>query len=139
MLNGGHAMNRISFSPRSAQRGVVLIEAMVAILLFSIGVLAVAGLQASMIRNTGDAKYRADASYIAQQKIGQMWADLGNADAYIVANEDISALLPGGQRTVTKSAIGQYTVTITWKQPGDSQQHNYTVFASIVPSCYAGC
>ena len=56
-------------SVRKSQQGVVLIEAMIAILLFSLGVLAIVGLQAAMIKNVDDSKYRTEASYIAQKRI----------------------------------------------------------------------
>jgi type IV pilus assembly protein PilV len=105
---------------KSAQRGVVLLEAMIAILLFSMGVLAIVGLQAVMVKNTADSKYRADASYIAQQRIGMMWADPDNLAGYIEANADISALLPGGARTVTQPAPGQFTVVVGWTAPGET-------------------
>jgi len=117
---------------KSAQQGVVLLEAMIAILIFSMGVLAIVGLQAAMIKNTADSKYRADAGFIAQQRIGLMWSDPDNLDTYIEANTDISALLPGGTRTVIKPALGQYTVTVTWQQPGGGEtQHNFTTTARI--------
>lgn len=105
---------------KSAQQGFVLLEAMVAILIFSMGVLAIVGLQAAMVKNTGDSKYRADAGYIAQQRIGMMWADPGNLATYLEANTDISALLPGGRRTVTQPAAGQFTVTVGWTAPGET-------------------
>ena len=118
--------------PKSAQQGVILIEVMVAILIFSVGVLAIVGLQASMIKNTADAKYRSEASYIAQSRLGMMWADAANAATYVEANTDISSLLPGGTRTVTQPATGQFTVTVTWLQPGPNQTtHNYTTTARI--------
>ena len=123
-------MNRQKiFSAKFAQQGVVLVEAMVAILIFSMGVLAVVGLQAAMIKNTADSKFRADASYIAQQRIGTMWSDPGNLASYLEANTDISALLPGGLRTTAQSGV-QFTVTVTWQQPGEAQ-HNYTTIATI--------
>jgi len=56
------------------QKGVALLEALIAVLLFSFGVLALVGLQASTMRITTDAKMRVDASYLANQKIGEMWA-----------------------------------------------------------------
>ena len=116
----------------SAQRGVVLIEAMIAILLFSIGVLAIIGLQATMIKNTADSKYRAEASYIAQKRIGQMWADPANLATYVEANTDISSALPGGTRTVALTAAGQYQVTVTWLQPGAGETtHNFTTTVFI--------
>jgi type IV pilus assembly protein PilV len=115
---------------KSSQQGVVLLEALVAILLFSMGVLALVGLQAAMIKNTSDAKYRADASFIAQQRIGVIWSDPTNALTYLEPGTDIHDLLPGGTRTVTNPAPDQYKVTITWQQPGQPQ-HNYTTIATI--------
>ena len=124
-------MNKPVLKPiKSNQQGVVIIEALVAILIFSMGVLAVVGLQAAMIKNTTDSKFRGDASYIAQQRIGQIWSDPSNAASYIETNTDISTLLPNGTRTVTSPAANQYTVTITWQVPGEAQ-HNFTTTASI--------
>ncbi len=117
---------------KSAQQGAVLIEAMVAILIFSLGVLAIVGLQANMIKNVDDAKYRSEASYIAQSRIAQMWADPDNLATYIETNTPIATLLPGGTRTVTQPGPGQYTVTVTWLQPGpNATTHNYTTTARI--------
>lgn len=114
------------------QEGVVLIEVLIAILIFSVGVLAIVGLQATMIKSTADAKYRADASYIAQARIGEMWADPANAINKVEANTDISALLPAGRRTVAQVAAGQYQVTVTWQQPGpDATTRNFTTTAFI--------
>ncbi|MCR4297972.1 MAG: prepilin-type cleavage/methylation domain-containing protein [Gallionella sp.] len=121
---------RSSQPTRPSQQGVVLVEAMIAILIFSMGVLAIVGLQAAMIKNTADSKYRADASYIAQQRIGMMWSDPGNLASYIEANTDISTLLPGGTRTVTQPVAGQFVVTVTWQQPGEAL-HNFTTTATI--------
>ncbi|MDZ4203009.1 MAG: prepilin-type cleavage/methylation domain-containing protein [Gallionella sp.] len=125
-------MNHFSNLPaRSTQQGVVLVEAMIAILIFSMGVLAIAGLQAAMVKNTSDSKFRADASYIAQQRIGMMWADPDNLASYLEAEPgtDISAQLPGGTRVTAQSGV-QYTVTIRWQQPGEAL-HNFTTTASI--------
>ena len=58
-----------------SQKGVVLLESLIAILLFSLGILALAGLQAAMLKNTSDAQYRAEATFIAQQKLGEMWVN----------------------------------------------------------------
>lgn len=131
------------------QTGSILLEAMIAILIFSMGVLAIVGLQAAMIKNTADSKYRLDASYIAQQRIGQIWADpdptrVGYV-SFVEANTDISNLLPGGRRTVTQPVAGQFTVTVGWTEPGETPAasaatapcfmlvaHCFTTTASIV-------
>jgi type IV pilus assembly protein PilV len=117
-------------SPAFSQQGVVLLEVLISILIFSMAVLAIVGLQASMVKNTSDAKYRADASYIAQQRIGAMWADPANLGDYLEVDTDISSLLPSGQRTVAELVPGQYQVTITWQAPGEVQ-HNFTIVAAI--------
>ena len=57
------------------QRGVALIEALVSILIFAIGVLALLGLQALGLKAASDGKYRADAAYLANQLVSQIWAD----------------------------------------------------------------
>ena len=106
-------------------------EAMIAILIFSMGVLAIVGLQAAMVKNTTDSKFRADAGYIAQQRIGQLWADPDNLPADgSTTNPDISNLLPNGTLTITRAG-NQFTVTVTWQQPGETAAHNYTTIASI--------
>jgi type IV pilus assembly protein PilV len=147
-------MRRISFSHPSAQQGVMLIEAMVAILLFSVGVLAIAGLQATMIENTNSSKFRTEASYIAQQKIGVMWADPINtlASLHNIApnspQSDISNLLPGGTITVVlmPPSTDQYVITVGWTAPGENAAldwvsqpcampvaHCFISFATITP------
>lgn len=68
-------------TPRS-QSGSVLLEALFAILLFSVGVIALVALQAISIKNSVDAKYRSDASYLANQIVAQMWLDRSNLDNY---------------------------------------------------------
>ena len=133
-------MNKqISFSQhgRTNQRGVVLLEALVAVLLFSLGVLALVGLQGAMVKNTSDSKFRAEASYLAQQRIGMMWADPSNLLSYLEPSPgtDISAYLPNGLRIVTQpdpvNFPNQFVVTVKWQQPGQLQ-HNYTTTVSIV-------
>jgi len=119
---------------KSAQQGVVLLEAMIAILIFSFAVLGIVGLQAAMIKNISDSKYRAEAAHIAQQTIGQMWADPGRLAASGVAaayysNPNI-ANLPGATITVVPTAVEEYRVTVTWQQPGEPV-HNFTTLASI--------
>ncbi len=115
-------------SIKDEQQGVVILEVMIALLIFSMGVLAIVGLQAAMIKNTADAEFRTEASYIAQQRIGQMWADTANLASYLQAATAISDL-PAGTIATTQSG-SQYTVTVTWQQPGQSQ-HNFVTTASI--------
>lgn len=122
----------IHISSSASQQGVVLLESLIAVLIFSMGILALVGLQAAMIKSTSDAKYRAEASFIAQQRLGAMWADSGNLANYVEASTPIAELLPNGTRTVTLPAAGgEVSVTVTWQQPGQADVHNFTTNARI--------
>lgn len=110
----------------------MLLEALIAILIFSFGVLGLVGLQASMVKSTSDAKYRSTANYIAQQRIGEMWADPANLPPEDLNQDiDVSAQLPGGIRRVTQPTAGQYLVEVFWQQPGESP-HRFQALAVVV-------
>ena len=118
-------------NPARSQQGVVLIETMVAILIFSVGVLAIVGLQAAMVKNIAESKFRSEASYIAQSRVGQIWADPDNAATYVETDTPIS-ILPSGKRTVTQPTTGNFVVTVTWQQPGPNQPvRNFTTNVRI--------
>ena len=68
---------------RRRETGVLLIEALIGILLFMIGVLGLIGLQATTIATAADAQYRGEAEALAAQLITQMWL---NADRSSTAN-----------------------------------------------------
>lgn len=125
---------RIGITSKS-QAGVVLLEILAAILIFSIGILAVIGLQASAVSSVADAKYRVDAAALADQTIGRMWADQANIGTY--AGTTPLTALPDGSMTVATAAIAgggnSITVTITWQPPGGST-HTFSTVARIYPS-----
>lgn len=54
------------------QHGVLLLEVLIALLIFSLGVLGLVGLQASAAKQSGQTKYRADATLLANDLVGQM-------------------------------------------------------------------
>lgn len=124
-------INRTKYTlANRAQKGIVLLEALIAILIFSMGILAIVGLQAAMVKNTTDSKFRADASYIAQQQLARMWADPANISNY-ARTDDISTLLPNGQRITTYvAAEGFVSVEVTWQLPNEPK-HNYQVDGRI--------
>jgi type IV pilus assembly protein PilV len=67
---------------RKLEGGVVLLEALVAILIFSIGILAIVGLQGSAVRTATDAKYRSEAAFLTSELVAQIWADYPNVAQY---------------------------------------------------------
>ena len=66
-------INRVT--SRRAQSGGFLLEALIGVLIFSFGILGIVGLQAQSLRHTGDAEYRAEATYLANSLISKMWTD----------------------------------------------------------------
>jgi len=132
---------------RRDQSGVALLEALVGILIFSIGILALMGLQAQAISNTTEAKYRNEAAYLANQIIGQMWVDRANLAQYDTtagASQNmlnwrtkvagtLPRVTPGGTNSPTIAVAGtQVTVTVLWQMPGaGSPQRSFSVVAQI--------
>lgn len=58
-----------------SQRGGFLLEALIGILIFTLGVLGLMGLQARAIGYTSDNQYRGEAAYLANGYLSKMWAD----------------------------------------------------------------
>lgn len=112
------------------QRGSTLIEALVAVLLFSIGVIALLRVLGVSVRDAGDLEYRATAATIADQTIGRMWVDRANLAAY-VENGATLAALPNGTRTVTVAG-NVVTVTVNWQPPGADAARTHAVSATLV-------
>lgn len=147
---------------RQRQRGVMLIEALVAIALFSFAILGVVGLHATAIRAVRDADYRAKAGLFADQLIGRMWADRFNVPTYAL-NADMGTTCPAGanesanpavtewlggmtdlqnpgalpgaaqlRQKVVVSADNTVTLTLCWQAPQDATPHNYTMTTQIL-------
>ena len=113
------------------QGGVALVEAMVAIVIFAFGVLAIVGLQTASVRQVSDAKYRIDAANVVSQSLGAMWADRSNIQAHAVKDQAVSTL-PNGKLTIvvpgpwTAAAGVTVTVSVSWQVPGDRKVHTQT-------------
>lgn len=128
-------------SSRRTQAGAFLLEALIAILIFSFGVLGIVGLQARSLKAVGDAQYRGEAAYYAETLAGRMWAHdpadvttyFGTGGAGFVAwSAQVTAAGTGLPRASVKppeiniaplnSANGlMATVTIYWQAPGDEK------------------
>lgn len=130
------------------QQGVMLLEALIAILIFSMGILAIVGLQASSIKLASDSKYRSDASLLANRLIGQMWLAnsspsfttdfaTGGAQYNLWKNSAVAAALTLtgvsaptvtiSQVSITNSGVAvastvssTVTIEIFWSVPGES-------------------
>ncbi len=140
----------------SGQSGSVILEALIAILIFSIGVLALVGMQAVSIGNVADSKYRADAGFYANQIIGVMWANRtsatvsgvvtyapdpsfacspcsasnGNAATRAWAASSVAAALPNSTAAIAVSGA-QVSVTLTWQPPRATTAHRHVAATYI--------
>lgn len=125
-------------------------DVLVSILLFSVGVLALVGLQAGMTRNQTESKIRADASYLANELIGLMWAQHSEVGKFTESKcstaglcqewqTKVAASLPNGSGKVEASNIdvntgeADVTVTITWKSPG-GDTHKFVTQTTVAPN-----
>ena len=66
----------------SKQGGVMVLEALIALLIFTMGILAVIGMQARSIAQTMEAHYRVDAAFLGNQILSLIWADRFNVTGY---------------------------------------------------------
>jgi type IV pilus assembly protein PilV len=150
---GKPMMRQRSAAPR-LQQGVMMIEALLAILIFSVGILAIVGMQAVAIKSVTDSKTRSDASFLANELMAQMWTDSGNISTYAYSGTGtppsrltawvatVGTRLPGATLvppivTVTGATISGAVVQITmrWQLPEEASQglppHNFVIIASV--------
>jgi type IV pilus assembly protein PilV len=142
------------------QHGVMLLEALIAILIFSIGILAIVGMQATAVRTVTESRSRAEAALYANQLLGQIWADAINASQYAYTgsgavparlqswHDDVTGVtdprrgLPGASQVKPVVTISNPTaqgatvqIQVFWRNPEETQQglppHNFTVTAAV--------
>lgn len=122
-------------------RGFTMVEALVALMCLSIGLLGIAALQMTGLRANLGAGWRSQATYLAYDIVDRMRANRTAAAAYAIgfgaapgggttANRDLQAwktnlaTLPGGDGQVAFNPVdSRVTVTIRWNDTkGDRQQ-----------------
>jgi type IV pilus assembly protein PilV len=132
------------------QGGVMLLEALVAILLFSIGILAVVGMQATAVQDLSQAKYRSEAAFLSDQLISEMWGNSANVAQYAWGGAGtppaeiaswvgtVQNRLPGATDfppTIAVTPANQVTVTVRWRAPREKGEnappHRYSTVAYI--------
>jgi type IV pilus assembly protein PilV len=145
-VDGTHMNKRFRFKVQALQNGMVLLEGLIAILIFSVGILGVVGLQAAMIKGSADSQYRIEAGNIAQQRVAQMYVDQTKLADYEEVDTPIAATtgLPNGKRSTVRADASCDTdslgapsqncvvVTVSWEQPGTKDIHNVTTVAHSV-------
>ena len=126
-------MNGRDVSFRRRGRGFTLVEALVALLALSIGLLGVAGLQLSGLRNNLSAAWRSQATYLSYDVIDRIRANRNARTSYRVAfggvpgaaagapvaqndlaawKANLAAALPGGDGSITVNGANDTVVTV---------------------------
>lgn len=143
------------------QSGFMLLEGLVAILIFSLGILALVSLQGTAVKQVTDAKYRADAGLLADQLLGMMWISdrttptslqssfdttAGSSTTLTNWKTSVASTLPGITTTVNQPTVtvipstgtsdsgSLVTVTIFWLAPSESATtaaHKYVTTTQI--------
>ena len=124
-------MKRYLEHPRIARahRGMALIECMMALLIFSVGLLGLLGLEARVMNVSTDSENRNRAAMLASEVASQMWLNntvLSTAPtiAAIAANagDQTKGGLPGGVVTVVPVAgtTNAADITVTWQEVTDT-------------------
>jgi type IV pilus assembly protein PilV len=130
------------------QRGVSLLEGLLSIVLFSVGMLSLLMLLSTSLVETGNARYRSEASLLASDLIGQMWtgdrslsalrkrfADT-TSDDYQRWLRTVHDRLPGTDGTHNLPAITiddhrKVKIVLYWQAPGDGKKHQLLTMATI--------
>lgn len=141
---------KISTRNQQWSSGFVLLEVLIAILIFSLGVVGLIGLQAISAKNSTDARYRSEAALLVNQLIGDMWVTdrtiptlqtfNTNQSGYNTWLSSITSTLPGvvansaTAPTVTVDAAGVVSIAVYWIAPADVQSgtpHSVTTVTQI--------
>ena len=137
-----------ALSCRACQSGGSLLEGLLAILLFSIGMLSLLMLLSAALVETGNARYRSEASLLASDLIAQMWTGdrsltqlrekftKSESEDYKRWLATVHARLPGTSDTTNLPTISiddnrQVKILMRWQAPGDGKNHQLLTLATI--------
>ncbi len=123
------------------QSGSFVIEALISILLFAVGIVALMIVMAQSTNQSGLSKVRNDASYLAGELIGDLWVSvsstavgLNTVDTSAWQSHVASVMPPGSPAPLlTYSGTTGINILIQWPDPKDPNvTHQYQTYADIV-------
>lgn len=116
--------------PGRKQSGLMLLETLVAILIFSFGILGLVSMQANAISLNTDAKHRADAALLANQLIGRLAVSSPASAAGFAHRSSGTACSPSGSDS-SDAAVTDWLAEVNATLPGaDSAKQQITVDTS---------
>lgn len=139
-------MNRRSLHP--FLRGSALVESLLALVVFSVGLIGLLALLSAALLESGNAAYRSEASLLAADLVARMWngdrspqalqARFGDPEEgeYGAWLQRVYSTLPGVSDTANppQLEIGddrRVTLTLRWQAPGDQRAHELVVHSVI--------
>lgn len=125
-------------------RGFAMVEVIVGMLLFSVGILGLVSLLGTMTTAQSSSMFRSEAAALSGELIGNMWADSStNRLSYVSGStacsyapcaqwiEKVSTRLPRGSADIAIDATtGVTTISISWVVPAEGE-HTYVTSTSI--------
>ena len=148
------------------QQGFTLLEVLIAVLVLSIGLIGLAGMQMLGVKNNNSATMRSQAVFLTQDISDRMRANIANAGNYVVtdtptcaaicdpaagcsgselADYDVCdwraavASLPAGVGCINTYATDSYRVRIMWDDERQANtEHNATCDPVTKPACDSG-
>jgi type IV pilus assembly protein PilV len=119
-------MKRYLEHPRiaRAQHGMALLECLMALLIFSVGLLGLLGLEARVMNISTDSENRGRAAMLANEVASQMWlnntvtpATTAYNNLLLNAGDQTQGGLPGGVVTVNQiGTTNAADITVTWQE-----------------------
>lgn len=130
------------------QNGGSLLEGLLAIVIFSVGLMSLLMLLSASLIETGNARYRSEASLLASDLIAQMWTGdrsltelrarftKPNSEDYKLWLANVHSRLPGTSGITNLPTIAiddqrQVKILIRWQAPGDGKTHQLLTLATI--------
>lgn len=104
----------------SKQRGIAMLEAMIAIVILAIGLLGTVGLQARSYSALSDASMRAEATIAGERLFGIMSNDVPNLASYALAENGAASAAVAPWLAETKSQIPGAIVSVRLAQQNTS-------------------
>jgi type IV pilus assembly protein PilV len=128
-----------------AHRGMALLECLMALLIFSVGLLGLLGLEARVMNISTDSENRNRAAMLASEVASQMWlnntvnpATLAGVPAYVAlvarVGDQTQGGLPGGVPLIVPVAgtTNAADITITWQEVSDAPLSPSTLNTRVI-------